>query len=76
MSMDDFDRLEEGLGRLLLGFETMQTDNLELRDAVEAKDIEVQALRKKVAKLEEERDLIKKKVDTLLTKLDGLIQGA
>ncbi len=76
MALEKFDRLEEGLGRLLFSFETLQTENLELRDALGAKGLEVEALKEKVARLEEEKLVVRKKVDTLLSRLDGLIQSA
>lgn len=76
MALEKFDRLEEGLGRLLFSFETLQTEIFELRDALGAKGLEVEALKEKVARLEEEKLHVRKKVDTLLSRLDGLIQSA
>jgi len=74
--MERFDRLEEGLGRLLMTFESLQSENLELKDSLEAKDLEALALKENIARLEDEKLRVKKKVDTLLAKLDGLIQSA
>ena len=76
MDMERFDRLEEGLGRLLMTFESLQSENLELKDSLEAKDLEALALKEIIARLEDEKLKVKKKVDTLLAKLDGLIQSA
>jgi len=76
MDMERFDRLEEGLGRLLMTFESLQSENLELKDSLEAKDLEALALKENIARLEDEKLRVKKKVDTLLAKLDGLIQSA
>ncbi|MFQ5736298.1 MAG: cell division protein ZapB [Thermodesulfobacteriota bacterium] len=76
MALEKFDRLEEGLGRLLFSFENLQSENLELRDALEAKELETRALKEKMARLEEEKLRVRKKVDTLLSKLDGLTQSA
>jgi len=76
MDMERFDRLEEGLGHLLMSFESLQTENLELKDSLEAKELETLALKENIARLEDEKLRVKKKVDTLLAKLDGLIQSA
>ena len=76
MDMERFDKLEEGLGRLLMTFESLQSENLELKDSLEAKDLEALALKEIIARLEDEKLKVKKKVDTLLAKLDGLIQSA
>ena len=76
MEMERFDKLEEGLGRLLMTFESLQSENLELKDSLEAKDLEALALKEIIARLEDEKLKVKKKVDTLLAKLDGLIQSA
>lgn len=75
MDMERFDKLEEGLGRLLLTFESLQSENLVLKDSLEAKDLEALALKESIARLEDEKFRVKKKVDTLLAKLDGLIQS-
>jgi len=76
MDMERFDRLEEGLGRLLMTFESLRTENLELKDSLEAKELETLVLKENIARLEDEKLRVKKKVDTLLAKLDGLIQSA
>ena len=76
MDMERFDKLEEGLGRLLMTFESLQSENLELKDSLEAKDLEALALKEIIARLEDEKLKVKKKVDTLLAKLYGLIQSA
>lgn len=76
MGMDKFDRLEEGLGRLLYSFETLRSETLELRDALEAKDLEIASLKENASRLEDERIQVRKKVDSLLAKLDGLMENA
>jgi len=76
MDIEGFDKLEEGLGRLLMTFESLQSENLALKDTIETKDLEAMALKENIARLEDEKLRVKKKVDTLLAKLDGLIQSA
>ncbi|HEY4708439.1 MAG TPA: cell division protein ZapB [Thermodesulfobacteriota bacterium] len=76
MALDNFDRLEEGLTRLLAAYETLASEKDGSSEALAAKDREIAELKTKLKKLEAERDGIREKVDVLLEKLEGLIQGA
>lgn len=75
MALEKFDRLEEGLERLLSNYEFIQAENRRLKDVLETKDTEIEALREKVLKLDKEKGIVKEKVDTLLGRVDALIQG-
>ncbi len=76
MALDRFNRLEEGLTRLLSAYETLAAEKEGTSEALAAKDLEIAELRSKLKKLEAERDEVREKVDLLLEKLEGLIQGA
>lgn len=76
MALEKFERLEEGLGRLLAAYEALSAENREILASQGAKDNEVAALREKVARLEKERDQVRERVDGLLAKLETLMQGA
>ena len=76
MALENFERLEQGLGRLLTAYEERSAQNRESLASREAKDLELAALRDKVAKLEKERDQVRERVDALLAKLETLMQGA
>jgi len=76
MALEKFERLEEGLGRLLAAYEALSAENREILASQGAKDNEVAALRDKVARLEKERDQVRERVDGLLVKLETLMQGA
>ncbi|MBI2400572.1 MAG: cell division protein ZapB [Deltaproteobacteria bacterium] len=76
MALEKFERLEEGLGRLLAAYEALSAENREILASQGAKDNEVAALRDKVARLEKERDQVRERVDGLLAKLETLMQGA
>lgn len=76
MALEKFERLEEGLGRLLAAYEALSAENREILASQSAKDNEVAALREKVARLEKERDQVRERVDGLLVKLETLMQGA
>ena len=76
MALENFERLEAGLGRLLTAYEELSAQNRESLASREAKDLELAALRDKVVKLEKERDQVRERVDALLAKLETLMQGA
>lgn len=76
MALEKFVRLEEGLDRLLGGFEALKRENEELKDALGSKDRELLELKEKITKLDKEKGLVKEKVDGLLERLEGLIQNA
>lgn len=76
MALEKFERLEEGLGRLLAAYEALSAENREIQASQGDKDKEVLALREKVARLEKERDQVRERVDGLLAKLETLMQGA
>ncbi|MDO8427106.1 MAG: hypothetical protein Q7T24_06300 [Deltaproteobacteria bacterium] len=75
MALDKFDKLEEGLGRLLKNYEVIKAENLNLANAIRAKNQEIEELKEKVKRIDRERLLVKEKVDTLLAKLDSLMQN-
>ena len=76
MALDNFDRLEAGLTRLLAAYETLAAEKEGFKEVLAAKDLEIAELKSKLNKLEGERDEVREKVDGLLEKLESLIQGA
>lgn len=76
MALDKFQRLEEGLSRLLDGYEGITATNRDLMDSLAAKDLLVTELKEKISRLEGEKDQVRVKVDGLLSRLEGLIQNA
>jgi len=76
MALDNFDRLEEGLTRLLSDLETLRAENRGLKEVLRAKEAEVETLNEKIGRLDKEKGLVKEKVDGLLERLEGLIQRA
>ncbi|MBI1910882.1 MAG: cell division protein ZapB [Deltaproteobacteria bacterium] len=76
MMIDNFERLEEGLSRLLTSYEGLKSENRDLKQSLDAKDQVIAELQEKVKKLDSERAKVKDKVDSLLGKLDSLIQIA
>ncbi len=76
MPFDKFEKLEEGIGRVLKSYETLKAENSGLKEALEARDKELEELRERVKKLDREKAQVREKVDTLLEKLHGLTQSA
>lgn len=70
---DKFTKLEERLGRLLSGFESLKAENKELREAVGAGEREIEELKERLKKLDTEKAAVKNRVDVLLEKIDGLV---
>lgn len=76
MALEKFDKLEEGLSRLLAAYEALVAENREILASQSSKESEMAALREKVLRLEKEREEVREKVDGLLMKLETLMQGA
>ncbi len=76
MALDKFERLEDGLSRLLEAYEALSAENRELLASQGPKEEELAALREKVSRLEKERDQVRERVDGLLARLETLMQGA
>lgn len=75
MVLEGFERLEDGLGRLLVRHDALQAELKDLRSALESRDREIEELKEKVKRLDKEKTAVKERVDGLLEKLDSLIQG-
>ena len=76
MPLDKFEKLEEGLGRLLSGYEVLRDENNGLKEALEARERELGELRERLRKMDREKALVKDKVDALLGKIEGMTQSA
>ncbi len=76
MALEQFDRLEEGLLRLLAAYEAVSAEKEALNAEISTRDLEIAELRRNLKRLEGERDQVREKVDGLLAKLETLIQGA
>ena len=76
MVLEQFERLETGVEQLLEHFDELRSENARLEGALAAKGIEVEDLKEKLKRLDKEKVQVKEKVETLLSRLDGLIQSA
>jgi chromosome segregation ATPase len=71
-----FEELEEKLERILSGTDTIDVENRRLKDSLKAKEAEIRSLRKRLKRLDRDKGEAAEKVDSLLTRLNGLIQKA
>ncbi|HLC17673.1 MAG TPA: cell division protein ZapB [Thermodesulfobacteriota bacterium] len=69
-------RLEDGVGQLLDRYDLLQAEVRGLKEALGSKEREIRDLKERIKKLDSEKGLVREKVDSLLTRLDGLVQGA
>ncbi|MBI5237586.1 MAG: cell division protein ZapB [Deltaproteobacteria bacterium] len=76
MALERFDRLEEGISKLLGMCEGLKHENGALKEAVVEKEAEIRELSIRLKRLDKEKTTVLEKVDTLLGRLDALIQGA
>ena len=76
MALEQFEKLEIGVERLLKRCEELMAENTGLKDVIEAKGAEVEGLKEKLKRLDREKVEVKERVETLLSRLDGLIQSA
>lgn len=76
MGFTRFEELEKRVNNLLKDCETLKCDNKKLGDHVEGKDAEIRGLKKKLARVNREKGEVSERVESLITRLNGLIQKA
>lgn len=72
-ALGGFARLEERILRLLEANSGIVAENKAMRGALADKDREIDELREKIDRLDNEKGAVKEKVDTLLARLDSLV---
>jgi FtsZ-binding cell division protein ZapB len=76
MALEKLDTLENSLGRLLDGIDVLKTEKHEWKGAIGLKDLEIKGLKKKMKQMSVEKEAVRKKVDLLLKRLEGLTSDA
>ncbi|MBI5682057.1 MAG: cell division protein ZapB [Deltaproteobacteria bacterium] len=76
MELDKFDILEQRVGRLIESYMLLKQENRKLFKELEEKDKELSKLMEDCGRMDKEKGLIKGKVDSILEKIEGLLQGA
>lgn len=76
MELAVFEQLEKKVEKLIVQHAELKEENKKLAEALSLKDSEVEGLNSKLEKLSKEKGLVKGKVETLLERVEGLIQTA
>ncbi len=76
MGLTRFEELEEKVNQLLKDCETLERENTKLRDHVGGKDSEIKGLKKKLDRMSREKGEVRQRVDSLINRLNALIQKA
>lgn len=76
ISIENFDKLEKKIERLLELCDALRSDKDELREMLKRRDIEILELRSDAEVFEKEKGAVRERVDGLIDRLDGLIQSA
>lgn len=75
MELEAFNKLEENVKKLLETRKPLEAENKELKRMLDLREVEVRGLRKRLKKFEDEKGLLKDRVDGLLQRLDGIIHN-
>lgn len=76
MELAVFEQLEKKVEKLIVQHAELKEENKKLADTLSLKDREIEGLNSKLEKLSKEKGLVKGKVETLLERVEGLIQTA
>jgi FtsZ-binding cell division protein ZapB len=75
MGLEKIDTLESSLGRLLDGIDVLKAEKHEWKGAIGLRELEIKGLKKKIKQMGTEKEAVRKKVDLLLKRLEGLTPG-
>ena len=76
MELAVFEQLEKKTLKLIGQYEELREENKRLTESLGSKDREIEGLRLKLEKFGKEKGLIREKVETILERVEGLIQTA
>ena len=76
MELAVFEQLEKKVEKLIAQHAELKEENKKLAETLSLKDREIEGLNSKLEKLSKEKGLVKGKVETLLERVEGLIQTA
>jgi prefoldin subunit 5 len=76
MEVAVFEQLEKKTEKLIEQCVDLKQENKKLTEALNSKDKEIESLHVKLEKFGKEKGLIREKVETLLERVEGLIQTA
>ena len=76
MELVVFEQLEKKIEKLIEQCVELKQENRRLSEVLNSKDEEIEGLHIKLEKFSKEKGLIREKVETLLERVEGLIQTA
>lgn len=76
MEVAVFEQLEKKIGKLIEQHAVLKEENKKLTEALNSKGKEIEVLHLKLEKSGKEKGLVREKVETLLQRVEGLIQTA
>jgi hypothetical protein len=68
-------RLEDSIRDLVRRYEAASEENRKLREGLNIRELEIKGLKKKLEQLNNERALVREKVDALISHVEGLVSG-
>ncbi len=68
-------RLEDSIRELVRRYEAASEENRKLREGLNIRELEIKGLKKKLEQLNNERALVREKVDALISHVEGLVSG-
>jgi len=72
---DMLKRLEESIRELVRRYEAASEENRKLREGLNIRELEIKGLKKKLEQLNNERALVRERVDALISHVEGLVSG-
>ncbi len=71
--VDKIELLEEKVTQLVEAYASLKNEKISLGERLEQRDLEIQGLNERLARLSQERETAREKVDGLLVRIDRLI---
>lgn len=76
MEFDKLDVLEQRLGRLIEDYTALKSENKKLLTELEEKNKELSKLMEDRRRMDTEKGLVRERIDSILEKIEGLLQDA
>jgi chromosome segregation ATPase len=73
--VDKIDLLEEKVTQLVEAYGSLRNEKTSLGEKLAEREMEIQGLNERIARLSQERETARQKVDGLLVRIDRLISG-
>ncbi len=68
-------RLEKSIKELVSRYEAASEENQRLKEGLNMRELEIKGLKKKIERLNNERALVRERVDALISHVEGLVSG-